>query len=150
MYRKGVSALIINSKNDFLLVNLVSFEEKYFAIPGGGAEEDESLEDSVYREIKEELNIDSSSLELIGVSTESLKTTFKTPKTSKQGITYIGSERFFFAFKFINSDDEIQPTEDEVRIYKWVPFENLDQFLLFDNQLEDTVNKIKELFGDVF
>jgi putative (di)nucleoside polyphosphate hydrolase len=145
MYRKGVSALIINPKNEFLLVNLISFEDKYFAIPGGGVEEDESLEDAVYREIKEELGIDSSSLELIGMSDESLKTTFKTPKISKQGITYIGSERFFFAFKFMGSDNEIKLAEDEVRMYKWVPFEHLNQFLLFDNQFEDTMDKIKEI-----
>lgn len=150
MYRKGVSALIINSKNEFLLVNLISFEEKYFAIPGGGVEEGESLKDAVYREIKEELNINHSSLELIGVSNDSLKTTFKTPKISKQGITYIGSERFFFAFRFTGSDDEIQLTEDEVRMCKWVPFANLGQYLLFDNQLEDTVNKIKEILHDIF
>jgi putative (di)nucleoside polyphosphate hydrolase len=150
MYRKGISVLIKNSKNEFLLVNLISFEEKYFAIPGGGVEEGESLKDAVYREIKEELGIDSSSLEFLGECDESLKTTFKTPKISKQGITYIGSERFFFAFRFTGSDDEIKLAEDEVRMYKWVPFNNLNQFLLFDNQLEDTVDKIKEIFGDMF
>jgi ADP-ribose pyrophosphatase YjhB (NUDIX family) len=50
MYRKGVSALIINKNDEFLLVNLKSFEEKYFAIPGGGVEQGETLEDAVYRE----------------------------------------------------------------------------------------------------
>ena len=39
MYRKGVSALIMNKNKELLLVNLMSFEEKYFAIPGGGLEE---------------------------------------------------------------------------------------------------------------
>ncbi len=150
MYRKGVSALITNSKNEFLLVNLISFEEKYFAIPGGGVEDGESLEDAVYREIKEELGIDRSFLELIGASNESLKITFKTPKINKLGITYLGSERFFFAFKFTGSDNEIKLDEDEVRFYKWVSFPYLNKYLLFDNQLEDTVNKIKELFGELF
>lgn len=53
MHRKGVSALIINQNQEFLLVNLNSFEDKYFAIPGGGQEDGESLEDTVYREILE-------------------------------------------------------------------------------------------------
>jgi ADP-ribose pyrophosphatase YjhB (NUDIX family) len=52
MYRKGVAALIINDNQELLLVNLISFEEKYFAIHGGGSEKGESLEDTVYREIK--------------------------------------------------------------------------------------------------
>jgi hypothetical protein len=42
MYRKGVSALIINNKNEFLLVNIESFEERFFAILGGGIEESET------------------------------------------------------------------------------------------------------------
>ncbi len=57
MYRKGVSALIVNKQDEFLLVNLLSFEERFFAIPGGGIDEGESFEDTAYREIHEELNI---------------------------------------------------------------------------------------------
>jgi ADP-ribose pyrophosphatase YjhB (NUDIX family) len=53
MYRKGVSALIVNENNEFLLVNLESFEEKYFAVPGGGIERGETLENAVYREMRE-------------------------------------------------------------------------------------------------
>jgi putative (di)nucleoside polyphosphate hydrolase len=150
MYRKGISVLIVNTKNEFLLVNLVSFEERYYAIPGGGIEIGETLKDAAYREIKEELYIDATSLELVGESTNSLKTTFKSPKIDKQGKEYIGSERYFFAFRFKGSDDEIQLAKDEVRAYRWVSFSDLDQFLLFDNQLQDTVEKIKELFGNLF
>ncbi len=80
MYRKGVSALIANSKNEFLLVNLMSFEEKYFAIPGGGVEVGETLEEAAYREIKEELGIETSLLEQVGRSSHPLQVTFKTPK----------------------------------------------------------------------
>lgn len=145
MYRKGVSALIINNKEEFLLVNLNSFEERYFAIPGGGVEEGETLEDATYREIKEELGIDRNLLELIGESKNPLFTTFKTPKI-KDGIEYVGSERHFFGFRFIGNDQNIQLQPEEVRAYKWVSFSNLDKYLLFDNQLADTLEKIKEIF----
>ncbi len=73
MYRKGVAALIINNKQEFLLVNLLSFEEKYFAIPGGGSDPNESIEETVYREIKEELGIDKELLELVGKSENPLQ-----------------------------------------------------------------------------
>ena len=53
MYRKGVSALVINDQQEFLLVNLESFEERFFAIPGGGLDAGESLESAVYRELFE-------------------------------------------------------------------------------------------------
>jgi len=146
MYRKGVSALIVNKKNEFLIVNLVSFEEKYYAIPGGGLDNGETLEEAIYREIKEELGIDPQSLELIGANKKSLKTTFKFFKIDRQGNEYHGSERYFFAFRFVGSDDDIQLAENEVRAYKWVPFSDLNKYLLFDNQLTDTIEKIKEMF----
>jgi putative (di)nucleoside polyphosphate hydrolase len=149
MYRKGVSALIVNTKNEFLLVNLISFEEKYYAIPGGGVEKGESLENAIYREIKEELGINESSLQLIAKSDNSLKTLFKTPKIDKKGQEYIGSEKYFFAFRFLDFKDDIKLPEDEVRSYKWVSFEDLNQYLLFDNQLTDTKEKIRELFIDI-
>lgn len=145
MYRKGVSALIINPKGEFLIVNLNSFEEQFYAIPGGGVEEGESLEEAAYREVKEELGIDAKSLELTGKGETPLQFTFKTPKV-KNGVEIIGSERHFFGFKFIGDDNEIKLQEDEVRAYKWVPFAELDKFLLFDNQLAETSEKLVELF----
>ena len=57
LFRKGVSALILNEKDELLLVNLQSFETKFFAIPGGGIEPNETIESAVYREIEEELGI---------------------------------------------------------------------------------------------
>ncbi len=149
MYRKGVSALIVNKKNEFLLVNLISFEEKYYAIPGGGIEANETLEEAVYREIKEELGIVSSSLEKIGSSAHSLSIRFKVPKIDKEGKEYFGSERYFFAFRFTGLDKEIKLAEDEVRAYKWVPYSDLNKYLLFEDQLTDTIEKIKEIFGDL-
>ena len=146
MYRKGVSALIINKNQEFLLVNLVFFEEKYFAIPGGGIEEGETLEDAVYREIQEELGIEKKSLEFIDKSSIPLIFKFKAIKMSREGKEYAGSERYFSGFRFVGTDDEIKLQESEVRKYKWVPFTELKDFLLFDNQLEDTKEKILEIF----
>lgn len=149
MYRKGISALIMNPKNEFLLVNLISFEEKYYAIPGGGLEKNETLEDAAYREIKEELGIESSCLELIGTSSNPIKYKFLVPKI-KEGKKYLGSERYFFAFRFTGSDDDIKLAEDEVRACKWVSVEDFDKYLLFDEQIKDTQEKIKEIFGDLY
>lgn len=44
LFRKGVSALIINRNQELLLVNLQSFETKFYVIPGGGIEEGEIQE----------------------------------------------------------------------------------------------------------
>ncbi len=146
MFRKGVSALIINKKQEFLLVNLESFEPHFFAIPGGGLENNETLEDAAYREIEEELGINKKSLEFIGQCKEPLQFKFKTIKLNRDGKEYEGSERYFFGFRFIGNDDEIKLQEFEVRAYKWVSFNDLKDYLLFDNQLEETSEKLLELF----
>jgi len=149
MYRKGISALIVNEKNEFLLVNLISFEEKYYAIPGGGLEEGETLEKTSYREINEELGIEEEYLDLVGISSNPIKYNFIVPKI-KEGKKYIGSERHFFAFRFNGSDEDIKLAQDEVRAYKWVHLSDLNKYLLFESQLDDTIEKIKELFGNNF
>lgn len=146
MFRKGVSALIVNKKQEFLLVNLESFEPRFFAIPGGGLENNESLEDAAYREIEEEVGINKKSLEFIGQGEEPLQFKFKTIKLNRDGEVYEGSERYFFGFRFIGNDDEIKLQESEIRSYKWVSFNDLKDYLLFDNQLEETSEKLLELF----
>ena len=146
MFRKGVSAIVINDKNEFLLVNLESFEDKYFAIPGGGIESKESLEDAVYREIKEELNIEKKSLLLIGKSDLPIIIKFKTIKFNDDGKEFDGMERYFFGLKFIGNENQIKVRKGEVRAYKWVTFDQLKNYLLFDNQLKETSEKILELF----
>jgi len=144
MYRKGVSALIINKNQEFLLVNLISFKDRYFAIPGGGLEENETPEDAVYREIQEELGIDKESLKFVGKGNTPIIFKFKVTREDKE---YEGSERHFFGFHFIGSDNEIKLKENEVRTYKWVSFTELKKFLLFDNQLDETREKILEIFS---
>lgn len=146
MYRKGVSALIINKNNEFLLVNLESFENKYFAIPGGGVEGSETLEAAVYREIKEELGIEKKSLEFVGKSNTPLQFAFKVIKVARDGKEYNGSERYFFGFRFIGDDNEVKLQEGEIRAYKWVSFVELGSYLLFDGQLKETSQKITEIF----
>lgn len=74
---------------------------------------------------------------------------FENPKISKDGSEYIGSERHFFVFDFLGSDNDIKVAQDEVRAYKWVSFSELDKYLLFKNQIIETKNKIIEIIGDM-
>lgn len=145
-YRKGISALILNRSNELLLVNLESFESQFYAVPGGGVENGERPEDAVYREIQEELSIPRNLLEFAGVCKEPLRLLFKKKKLNRDGIEYDGMERSFFGFRFVGENSEIVLQPEEIRNYKWVPFSDLEKYLLFDNQLEDTVNKLLEVF----
>ncbi len=121
MYRKGISA------------------------PGGGIEGSETLEEAAYREIGEELGINNSLLELIGHSINPIYLKFKTKKLTRDSIEYDGMERYFFGFKFVGDNNNIKLQEAEIRSFKWVKYEDLKDFLLFDGQLQDTEKKIEEI-----
>jgi len=149
VYRQAVSALIINQENELLLVNLVSFAEKYYALPGGGIESQESTQEAIYRELNEELGLDKKSLEMIGVCNEPIRYKFEKKRKFDDGVSYDGSLKICFGLRFIGSDKDIQINPDEVRDYKWIPVEKLADYLLFENQLKDTVEKYAEIFQGI-
>lgn len=146
LFRRGVSALIMNNKNEFLLVNLESFKNHFFVIPGGGVEQEETLKDAAYRELDEELGIKQKHLQTVGQSNIPVRFKFKVIKMNRDGIEYEGSERYFFGFKFIGDEKMIIPNPGEVRSYNWVSYDDLKDYLLFDCQLVETTEKILELF----
>ena len=146
MYRKGVCALIMNTKQELLVVNLEVFEERYFAVPGGGQDEGETLEYTVYRELKEELGIERNSLEPVGMSSTPIVFDFKSGPLSRDGIPYIGQEKYCFGFNFIGDENSIHPADGEVRSFKWVQLTELHKYLLFENELEGVVERVKEMF----
>lgn len=145
MFRKGVAALIRNEKKEFLFVNLVAFKEQYYAVPGGGIEAGESAERAVYREIKEELGIELHTLQLVGISRIPLITHFVKPLV-RDGVTYGGSEKQYFGFEFVGKENDIVLNHQEVRAYAWVPEEKFGEYLLFQNQREDTLQQIEQVF----
>lgn len=145
-YRTGISSLVLNDKNEILLINLQSFEDRYYAIPGGGLEPSESLENAAYRELEEELGIQRKFLVLTNKSDEPIRFLFKTKKLNRDGVQFDGSERYFFGFRFTGKDSDISPDNKEIRTYKWVPYTDLEDHLLFENQLEETRSKILEIF----
>ncbi len=150
MYREGVSTLIINKTNQILLVNLTSFEEQFYSIPGGGIEKGEDKIDAVYREIREEFGIDKKQLEIIDKSTTPVQFDFKTGPRIMHGAEYVGQERFFFLLKFIGEDNYIRIDESEVRKYLWADFSELDKYLLFEGQLDSVKKTLKSLLPKVF
>ena len=65
MYRKGVIAIILNNKNQILLVNLTNFKENLYSIPGGGSEVGENNIETLHRKLFEELNLSSNLIDII-------------------------------------------------------------------------------------
>lgn len=70
MKRVTVRGIYVNDKEEILLILRNKFVDgdlkEYYAIPGGGVEDSESLEDAVVRKLKEETGIVVNVLEYLG------------------------------------------------------------------------------------
>ncbi len=63
MKHRAVAIIIKNGK--ILLIHRIKNKREYFVFPGGGIEENETKDGALQREVKEELNLDVKSKELI-------------------------------------------------------------------------------------
>ena len=147
MYRKGVAIIILNSNNQILLVNLMSFEKRFFAIPGGGIEVGESNKEAIVREVYEELGLSSDKFMIVKEAKLPISFKFSKGPRIMHGKEYIGQTKHYFLAKFLGNDSDINIKLNtlEVRKYIWANYEDLHKYLLFDGQLEATVSILNDL-----
>lgn len=145
-YRKKSSAVIVDDENNFLLVQLHSYNEDNWNFCGGGIEEGEDEEKALLRELEEELG--TNDLEIIKKS--DYKKQYDWPdwmiagdiEKGKKNI-YRGQEESYFLVKFTGDKDDMNIQEEELRAVKWVTYDELKDHLTFDrhkNIVEDVIN----------
>lgn len=149
IYRKGVFAIIINQENKFLLVQLNAYGDNEWNFVGGGREGDETSEENLYREIKEELGLDLTQFIMIGKSSHVYQYDFPEPILKDDGVTYDGQIKEQFVVRFIGKDSGIKIQEDEIRKYKWISVKDLQSHLVFNNQYERAMLVIQELMPEL-
>ncbi len=145
-YRKGVNILVLDEQNNYLLVQKTNFDSHQWGFPGGGSEEGDSPEDTVYRELKEELG--STEFEIIYKSPIKIK--FDWPKLDqemgfkKHGKWYQGQEKYWYVVKYTGNKDNFNLQEEEIKNIKWVPYEDLEKHLVFEGQWDNVNSVIKD------
>lgn len=116
---RGVSidAIIVINKKILLIKRGNDPYEHYWALPGGHVDFDETIENTVKREVKEETGLETVSLKLLGIYS-------KPSRHPKQSIAvaYI-----------VEIKGEIKAGDDAVE-YKLFSFEELPQKLAFDHE----------------
>lgn len=145
VYRKKVNAVILNSMNHILLLQLVNYGDTDWNTPGGGIEEGETPEEALIRELQEELGTDKFEI----VEKSKIKNKYDFPdfvvvQQLKKGNKYKGQEQAQFIVRFLGEDEEIKIQEEEIRAYKWVNYEDLEAHLNFPGQWENIKRVIQE------
>lgn len=144
-YRQGTIGMVVDGEGDFLVVQMVDYEENQWRFPGGGVEEGEEPEEALLRELSEELG--TSKFEIIGVS--QYKNQYDWPmevvfsRLKKKGITWRGQQQWHFLVKFTGAKEEIIFQKKELKQVKWVKRQDLPSHFVFEGQW-DFIHKVLE------
>ncbi len=149
-YRYGAAAYIVDGQHNLLLVQLVEYADNEWNVPGGGREATESAEENIAREIHEELGIRAADLQLLDQSKQPIVYDFPQrmfdadhPMTKQ----FRGQHKDTFVF---SCNDEVKKSiridPGEIKNHCWVPFSELDAYLIFPNQLQYTRNILSDFF----
>ncbi|PIU73000.1 hypothetical protein COS78_04185 [Candidatus Shapirobacteria bacterium CG06_land_8_20_14_3_00_40_12] len=145
-YRRSTVAVVLNKNNKMLIIQKQSYKENEWDGPGGGIEEDESPEEAIVRELKEELGTDK--FEIVKCSQMTDKYNWPREYVLKRflerGKTYLGQERKQFLVKFWGEDNEIKIPEKEIRKFEWAEIKELEKYFIFPNQYQKTQKLFEE------
>lgn len=126
----GATTLVFN-KNNELLLNLRT-DTNTWGIPGGSMELHETLEETAIRELKEEVGIEASSLELVSVLSGD-EYYFEYPNGDKMCTVIV-------LYKVLNYDGEIKVSDNESKELRFFSLDNLPKM---ESRAQAIIDKIK-------
>lgn len=150
-YRKGVIGIVIDKDNNFLITQLVDYDENDWRFSGGGIDEGETSEQALLRELKEELASDK--FKIIKKSVHQIKYDWPMEvvemRLKKKGKTFKGQVQDQYLILFEGNKKEIKINPSEIRQIKWVKYTELKSHFNFPNQWEEASISLKELLPEV-
>lgn len=150
-YRKGVINIVIDTDNNFLIVQKNKYKDDEWVFLGGGREDNETLEQNIYREIKEEIGADESDFELVGISAHKIEYDYPEDTVMKiHNGKYRGQSYEQVVVKFLGDKNNLVFTPIEFKNHKWVKAKDLQKHLIFPNQYENNIKAINELLPNIF
>ena len=146
--RNGVGIVLLNKENKVFVARRIDNPKKFWQMPQGGVDKDESFLTAAYRELEEETSVKSVKLiaELDGLITYMLP-------NHLLGIIwrgkYKGQKQKWFVMKFLGKDDEIniKTKNPEFLEWKWSGLDNItDTVVDFKlNVYKEVKEKVKKL-----
>ena len=128
-FRKNVGIVILNNENQVLIAKRSSKtsipQDDFWQFPQGGIKANESLIDALYREIKEELNLDPDDFKILSETSNWL---YYKKKFKKSNVEYAGQKQKWFLVRLVHNDlkkisDYLKNgTNHEFSEFKFVPY----------------------------
>lgn len=146
-YRKKVSGVVTDNEGKYLIVQLTTYSEGHWNFSGGGIEKGEEPEETILRELREELGSDKFKI----LKRSSIKHKYEYPpqaiakRLRDEGRTWLGQEVAYFQLLFTGSESDINPDPVEIRHVKWVDYKELESHFIIPNQWEVTEKVIQDL-----
>ncbi len=123
-YRAQVGALIVNDSDEILIVQNVGYPKDLWDFVKGGMHNGEEFEDTLKREIAEEIG---GNVKYFVIKRSSWFYIYDWPieKRKKDGLR--GAARVSFWVRYL--ENEVQIDSNEITAYKWVKVSDLEKYL---------------------
>ena len=143
-YRANVGIVITNEKKQILLAK--RFRQDAWQLPQGGIDKNETELDALYRELQEEVGLDSSHVTLIAKTPKWLRYELPDEHVRRtQKPMCIGQKQVWYLLKLDSSDDEISlDLHDDVEFddWKWVDYwKPVDEVINFKRDVYEDMLK---------
>ena len=143
-YRANIGIVITNDKKQIQLAK--RFKQSGWQLPQGGIDEDETELDALYRELQEEVGLDSSHVTLIAKTPKWLRYELPDEHVRRtQKPMCIGQKQVWYLLKLDSSDDEISlDLHDDVEFddWKWVDYwKPVDEVINFKRDVYEDMLK---------
>lgn len=135
------TAVIVVKDNKLLLIHRINNGKEYYVFPGGGREENESLEEGALRELSEETTIEG-----------------KIDRLVYKVMWDNGDENYFYLCDYISGEPELRKDSEEYaemklgkQVYEpmWVDISKLPELLVYQLEIRDLfIEDLKNGFGD--
>ena len=124
-YRASIGAIIFNSRNEFLLVQLPSYRENEWDFVKGGMQKGEKEEETLVREIREEIG---ENVDYVILRKSIWNIIYEWPIELQVKLGFRGQARISFWVKF--NSGVITIPENEVSKYRWVSEDDITKVLI--------------------
>jgi 8-oxo-dGTP pyrophosphatase MutT (NUDIX family) len=127
-YRASVAAIIVNDKRQFFLVQQPDFKENEWDFVKGGMHSNESLEDTLKRELSEELG---DSIEYKILQRSIWNVIYEWPHELQLKKGFRGQARVSFWVKYLGG--EMKVNNDELSRVDWISEKDIEKTLVESN-----------------